>query len=293
MKKKFIMGPEAKGKTKGFKTEPLEESDPHVPGHGSKEKKDPEDIEGKLESLSPDQKQLLLYAEELRKTYAKEREKARHLSKALKELKETYESTLLALASALDAREHETHLHSQRVMEYTLEMAREAGLKGKALVDIARGSLLHDIGKIGLPDNILLKPHVPTDREWKKIKNHPRIGYGILKEIKFLERASEIVRTHSERFDGKGYPQGLKGKAIPVGSRLFAVADSFDAMTSDRPYRKATDYEAAREEIKRCSGTQFDPWAVEIFLSIPKKRWEEIKKSTQLNQKKVVARKSA
>jgi response regulator RpfG family c-di-GMP phosphodiesterase len=293
MKKKSIMGPEAKTKTKGLKSEPLEESGLYVPGHGSKENKDPEDIEEKLESLSPDQKQLLLYAEELRKTYAKEREKASHLRKALKDLEQTYESTLFALASALDAREHETHLHSQRVMEYTLEMAREAGIKGKALVDIARGSLLHDIGKIGLPDNILLKRHGPTDREWKKIKNHPRIGYGILKEIKFLEGASEIVRTHSERFDGKGYPQGLKGKAIPAGSRLFAVADSFDAMTSDRPYRKATDYEAAREEIKRCSGTQFDPWAVEIFLSIPKTRWKEIKKSTQLKLTKAASRKSA
>jgi HD-GYP domain-containing protein (c-di-GMP phosphodiesterase class II) len=229
------------------------------------------------ERLSADRGQAIRYARELSTLYHREKEEAERLRQALKDIEETYESTLLALVNALDARERETHNHSRRVMEYTLEMARKAGIKGTELVDTGRGSLLHDIGKIGLPDNILLKPDDLTDGEWAKIKKHPSMGSRILKGIRFLEGASLLVLTHAERFDGTGYPQGLKGDAIPAGSRLFAVADSFDAMTSDRPYRRAVDYEAARAEIRKCSGKQFDPWAVEIFLSIPKKRWAEIR----------------
>ncbi len=256
-----------------------------------KGKKESKELKEKLESLAHAREQMLVYAEELRQTYDRERAEAKRLRVAIKELELSYESTLLALANALDAREHETRKHSQRVMEYTLEMARKAGIKGEELVDIGRGSLLHDIGKIGLPDAILLKPHDPSDREWEKIKKHPQIGFRILKHIKFLKEASKIVLTHSERFDGKGYPEGLKGKMIPAGSRIFAVADTFDAMTSDRPYRAAMDYEAAKKEIKKCSGTQFDPWAVRVFLSIPKKRWEEIREGTRSRQRRVSARK--
>jgi HD-GYP domain-containing protein (c-di-GMP phosphodiesterase class II) len=246
-----------------------------------KEKKASKELKEKLESLSLSQKQSLLYAEELRKTYLKEKQEAARLRRALKNIEETYESTLLALVNALDVREHETHNHSQRVMEYTLEMAKKAGIKGKELVDIGRGSLLHDIGKIGSPDSILMKQDDLTKRQWEEIKKHPSIGFRILKGIKFLEGASRIVLTHSEHFDGTGYPQGLKGDAIPIGSRLFAVVDAFDAMTSNRPYRKAMGYEAAKKEIKKYSGTQFDPWAVDIFLSVPRKRWTEISKKVQ------------
>jgi HD-GYP domain-containing protein (c-di-GMP phosphodiesterase class II) len=233
-----------------------------------KEKKASKELKEKLQSLSLSQKQSLLYAGELRKTYLKEKQEAARLRQALKDIEETYESTLLALVNSLDVREHETHNHSQRVMEYTLEMARKAGIKRKELVDIGRGSLLHDIGKIGLPDSILMKQDDLTNRQWKEIKKHPSIGFRILKGIKFLEGASRIVLTHSEHFDGTGYPKGLKGEAIPTGARLFAVVDAFDAMTNDRPYRKAMDYEAARAEIKKYSGTQFDPWAVDIFLCV-------------------------
>jgi HD-GYP domain-containing protein (c-di-GMP phosphodiesterase class II) len=251
----------------------LKEKGPHEePSSAALEK----ELEEKLDSLSLSQRQSLLYAEELRKIYLKEKEEAERLRQALKDIEETYESTLLALVNALDVREHETHNHSQRVMEYTLEMARKAGIKGQELLDIGRGSLLHDIGKIGLPDSILLKQDNLTDGDWVKIKKHPAIGFGILKGIKFLEGASGIVLTHAEHFDGTGYPKGLKAEAIPVGSRLFSVADTLDAMTNDRPYRKAMGYDAAREEIRRFSGTQFDPWAVEIFLSIPRNRWAEI-----------------
>jgi response regulator RpfG family c-di-GMP phosphodiesterase len=234
-----------------------------------KEKKASKELKEKLESLSLSQKQSLLYAEELRKTYLKEKQEAARLRRALKNIEETYESTLLALVNALDVREHETHNHSQRVMEYTLEMAKKAGIKGKELVDIGRGSLLHDIGKIGSPDSILMKQDDLTKRQWEEIKKHPSIGFRILKGIKFLEGASRIVLTHSEHF------------AIPIGSRLFAVVDAFDAMTSNRPYRKAMGYEAAKKEIKKYSGTQFDPWAVDIFLSVPRKRWTEISKKVQ------------
>jgi response regulator RpfG family c-di-GMP phosphodiesterase len=196
------------------------------------------------------------------------REKTAELSKALREVESSYASTLAALVAALDAREHETSDHSQRVVRYTLAMAERLSVPAAELPDLARGALLHDIGKIGVPDAILLKPGKLTTSDWDEMRRHPQTGYTILQSIPFLQRAAELVLCHQERWDGTGYPRRLAGDAIPLGARIFAIADTLDAMTSDRPYRKSVPLEAAREEIWRCSGTQFDPRCAEAFLSL-------------------------
>ncbi len=183
-------------------------------------------------------------------------------------LRETYDGTLEALVSALDARDRETKGHSIRVAKYMMEIAYHMGipLGTEEWVDMQRGGLLHDIGKIGVSDSILHKPGPLTDDEWVDMKRHPKIGYDMIKDIGFLAGAAVIVMAHHERFDGKGYPRGLAADEIPIGSRIFVLADTFDAMTSDRPYRAALSVEASREEIIRCSGTQFDPRCVQAFL---------------------------
>jgi len=187
-----------------------------------------------------------------------------------RQLRETYDGTLEALVLALDARDRETKGHSFRVANYVVAIARQMGVpEGSAeLVDMQRGALLHDVGKIGVPDFILHKPGPLTPEEWDDMKRHPHIGFDMLKDIGFLTSAAAIVRTHHERFDGKGYPAGLRSEEIPLGSRIFTIADAFDAMTSDRPYRKALPPEMARAEILRHSGTQFDPKVVQAFLLV-------------------------
>jgi putative nucleotidyltransferase with HDIG domain len=209
------------------------------------------------------------------------KEQTADLKEALDRIELAYSHTLEALISALDAREHETLRHSKRVSEYTLLLARNLGIPKSELVDIARGSLLHDIGKIGISDNILLKPSKLNPEEWVEIRKHPDIGSAILKRIDFLEGAAELVLQHHERFDGTGYPRGLKGDDILLGARVFALVDTFDAMTSDRPYRKALSYEAAREEIARCSGKQFDPRLADCFLEVEEAVWLEIKRQVK------------
>lgn len=196
------------------------------------------------------------------------REKTAELQQALTDVERAYNNTLLALVAALDAREHETSDHSQRVVRYTLAIAMKMGISGAPLDDIGRGALMHDIGKIGVPDSILLKPGPLTPTEWEEMRRHPEIGFNIIKGIPFLCVPADIVLSHQERVDGKGYPRKLSGEAIPVGARIFAVADTLDAITSDRPYRKSQSFEAARKEIERCSGSQFDKDVVEAFLSI-------------------------
>jgi putative nucleotidyltransferase with HDIG domain len=184
-------------------------------------------------------------------------------------LTETYDGTLEALVLALDARDHETKGHSFRVAAYAMAIARHMGLEenNQDWIDMQRGALLHDIGKIGVPDFILHKPGPLTPEEWTDMKRHPHIGHEMLKEISFLTGAAAIVHAHHERFDGKGYPLGLASDEIPIGARIFTIADAFDAMTSDRPYRKALTPEAAWQEVLRHSGTQFDPQVVQAFLS--------------------------
>jgi len=184
------------------------------------------------------------------------------------ELRQTYDGTLEALVSALDARDRETKGHSLRVAKYMMEIAFHMGIQPGTdeWVDMQRGALLHDVGKIGVSDTILHKPGPLTEDEWVDMRKHPKIGHDMLKDINFLSGAAEIVMAHHERFDGKGYPKGLAADEIPLGARIFVLADTFDAMTSDRPYRRALSATAARDEIIKCSGTQFDPRSVQAFL---------------------------
>lgn len=177
-----------------------------------------------------------------------------------------YEKFVESLAEALDLRERETGLHSKRVATHTLLLAMHHYKRVSDLREVYWGSLLHDIGKIGVPDAILLKPGQLTDAEWQIMQEHPRNGHRILENLPFLSMAANIVLCHEERFDGSGYPAGLKGEDIPLAARLFAVIDTLDAMTFDRPYRKALPFDTAKAEILRISGSQFDPIAVETFL---------------------------
>lgn len=179
---------------------------------------------------------------------------------------DSYELFVESLAGAMDLREKETGLHSKRVATHTLLLASHHYKKDKDLKEIYWGSLLHDIGKIGVPDSILLKPGQLSGDEWHIMQEHPRNGHQILQKLTFLTMAADIVLCHEERFDGSGYPSGLKGEEIPLGARLFAIIDTLDAMTFDRPYRKALSFDVAKAEIIRMAGSQFDPIAVETFL---------------------------
>ncbi|HZP81235.1 MAG TPA: HD domain-containing phosphohydrolase [Chthonomonadaceae bacterium] len=192
-------------------------------------------------------------------------------------LQTSNESILDALLSALNTRDTETQGHSERVTAYTMEMADLMGLSSEQIYHIERGALLHDIGKIGIPDRILLKPGRLTRAEWIEMRKHPVIGYQMCARIEMLKRASQIVLHHHEAWDGTGYPDGLTGEAIPLGARIFAIADTLDAITSDRPYRAAMPFRAAREEIIKYSGRQFDPEIVQVFLSVPESRWQHIR----------------
>lgn len=183
-------------------------------------------------------------------------------------LEQTYQSTLVALASALDARDRETAGHSARVTELAVKIAKQMDLSNSQLQFIRWGALIHDIGKIGVSDAILRKPGALNDAEWVEMRRHPESGYAILKNIPFLRPALDLVRHHHERYDGKGYPLGLAGETIPLAARIFAVADTYDAMTSDRPYRKARSHDDALTEIRLLAGTQFDPQVVKIFLRL-------------------------
>jgi putative nucleotidyltransferase with HDIG domain len=193
------------------------------------------------------------------------------LRQTLRDLERSYDITLEALGDALDLRDEETEGHSKRVTAYTMALARAAGI-------IVRGAYLHDMGKIATPDSILLKPGKLDAEEIAIMQKHCAYGYHMLRKIPYLRKASEIVYSHQERFDGSGYPRGLKGDKIPLGSRIFAIADTMDAITSDRPYRKARSFEEAREEIIRCAGTQFDPEMVEVYKKIPIQLWEELRR---------------
>lgn len=205
-------------------------------------------------------------------------QRTKQLETARNRIELTYDETLEALGAALDLRDTETAGHSMRVTRYCLAIAQTLGCSGDQLKQIARGAYLHDIGKIGVPDAILLKPAKLTPEEAAAMQAHARIGYDLVSRVAFLAPAAEIVLTHQERYDGTGYPQGLIGLEIPLGARVFTVADTLDAMTSDRPYRRALPYAAAREEIIRESGRQFDPEVVRAFLSIPESAWEDVRR---------------
>lgn len=201
------------------------------------------------------------------------------LTAALADLEQSYDYTLEALGGALDLKDAETEGHCQRVTAYTIFIGKAMNVAREQLRHIARGAFLHDIGKMGIPDAILRKPGPLTEEERLIMRKHCDIGYNMLKRIPFLREAAEIVLSHQECFDGNGYPRGMKGAEIPLGARIFAVADTLDAMISDRPYRKALPIADAKAEIKRCSGTQFDPKVVEVFLSLPDTMWKKLQTS--------------
>ena len=219
--------------------------------------------------------------ETCRKNLAKSRiERPRNVRPA-PELEEIYDTTLENLMTALDLRDVETYGHSQTVAKYSQVRAGLLGIRDEKVLDnIRKGALLHDVGKIAIPDSILKKPGRLSDQEWVKIRLHPALGYGLVKEIKLVKEAGNIILCHHERFDGTGYPEGLKREEIPLEARGFALADALDAITSHRPYRRERDFAAARDQILIHEGTQFDPRVVEAFGRLPIERWERIRYET-------------
>jgi putative nucleotidyltransferase with HDIG domain len=202
------------------------------------------------------------------------------LEGAMRELERSYDITLEALGDALDLKDAETEGHSKRVTAFTMAIARAMELPTDRVRVIARGAFLHDVGKMAIPDAILRKPGRLTPEEQTKMREHAFLGYQMLRKIRFLHEPAQIVYSHQERYDGSGYPRGLKGDQIPIGARIFAVADTFDAITSDRPYRAAQSIPAARREIQKHSGHQFDPQVVEAFMSISDAIWQQIRDET-------------
>lgn len=192
----------------------------------------------------------------------------RDLEQTSLELRSAYEETIEGWAMALDLRDHETEGHSRRVTEMTVTLCQQLGISAEKLVDVRRGALLHDIGKMGVPDGILLKPGKLTPEEWQKMRRHPEFAVKLLSPIKFLRPALDIPQYHHEQWNGSGYPLGLSGEAIPLTARAFAVVDVYDALTSDRPYRKAWSKEQAVEHIRASAGTHFDPGVVNVFIQL-------------------------
>lgn len=200
---------------------------------------------------------------------------------AMHDLEQSYDYTLEALGGALDLRDTETEGHCKRVTAFTVAIARHIGISKERIRNIARGAFLHDLGKMAIPDAILRKPNKLDEQEWVTMREHSLLGYKMVSRIPFLQHAAEIVFSHQERWDGKGYPRGLRGEEIPIGARMCAVADTLDAICSDRPYRLGQPFAVARDEIVRCSGTQFDPMVVEAFLQIPESRWAELRQEVE------------
>ena len=200
-----------------------------------------------------------------------------NLNQMLEVLYQNYRATLRALAGALEARDVETAGHSDRVVAYSLRLGRELGLAHTELIALEQGALLHDIGKIGVPDSILLKRGALTREEWVMMREHISHGLRIISGIDFLSGAASLVAQHHEKYDGSGYPESLRGEEIHINARIFAVADAFDAITSNRPYRAAASYGEARDEIVRYSGRHFDPAVVQAFLDVSESEWADIR----------------
>ncbi|MEW6542376.1 MAG: HD domain-containing phosphohydrolase [Nitrospirota bacterium] len=239
----------------------------------------PEDLRDSV-ALGLMKRQLILGGKAYQSILERQVEDRTHeLQQVIRHLESTYRDTLKALGAALDTRDVETHAHSERVAQYALTLGRTLSMSQTDLTTLERGVYLHDIGKIGIPDRVLLKQGALTEEEWVVMKQHSLLGYRLASRVDFLKGASKIILAHHERFDGSGYPHGLKGEAIPIGARVFAVVDALDAITSDRPYRKAKPFRDAREEIRRFSGRQFDPAVIEAFLSVPEPIWSGIRES--------------
>jgi HD-GYP domain-containing protein (c-di-GMP phosphodiesterase class II) len=215
------------------------------------------------------QRQLERYAADLREVFKQERARAQ-------ELRRSYMATVRALSNAVEARDAYTGKHAERVAAYGMELARACGLSMTDSPQLEFGFLLHDVGKVAVPDAILFKSGSLTEEEYSLVRKHPVIGTEILRDVDFLGEGKLVVRHHHERWDGLGYPDGLAGEAIPLAARVFAVADALDALTTDRPYRPASPFSAAREEISRGAGSQFDPGVVDAYRQIPDATFESL-----------------
>ena len=212
--------------------------------------------------------QMAVFAREIGQLYKAERLRSRELELALAAARETYVATMKSLAQVVEAKDATTRGHLDRTQAYGLALARRVAPELAARPEVAYGFFLHDIGKVGVPERVLCKPGPLSDEEWDLMRAHPMIGAQIVEPIRFLGGAVEIVRSHHEWFDGTGYPRGLRGEQIPLAARIFSVADSFDAMTSDRPYRAPLRFERAIDEVRAGAGTQFDPVVVTAFLDL-------------------------
>jgi len=223
------------------------------------------------------QRQLEKYKQQLEEMVE---ERTKQLQLALRQLEGSYGDTIRVLGAAIDLRDSPTAGHSHRVALYSLKIAEELGLPEQERKTLSVGASLHDIGKLAIPDSILLKPGALSEEEWRIMRSHVQIGYDMVKQIPFLAEAAEIVLGHHERYDGSGYPRGLKGTEAPLGARIFAVADTVDAMASDRPYRSAYTFAEASEEIRSRGGIRYDPEVADSFLRIPLGLWEAIRIET-------------
>jgi len=208
------------------------------------------------------------------------KELARYLRRS-RELEEAYDTTLENFMAALDLRDVETYGHSKTVARYTHVLAEACGVRDPETLDsVRKGALLHDAGKIAIPDAILKKPGPLAPKEWDVIRRHPALGYGLVRDVKLVPEVGNIILCHHERYDGKGYPKGLAGEKIPLEARIFAVADTLDAVTSHRPYRAPRDFRAARAELESNAGAQFDPGVVDVFCGMDLAVWEKIRFET-------------
>src|SRR5512140_390377 len=208
------------------------------------------------------------------------KELALHLRKS-RDLEEAYDTTLENFMAALDLRDVETYGHSKTVARYSHVLAEAAGIRDPRTLDsIRKGALLHDSGKMAIPDSILKKPGPLVPKEWEVIRRHPALGYGLVRDLKLVREVGNIILCHHERYDGSGDPKGLKGETIPIEARIFAVADTLDAVTSHRPYRAPRDFRAARRELETNAGRQFDPIVVDVFRGMDLAVWEKIRFET-------------
>lgn len=221
-------------------------------------------------------------ARQIKEQLVTAQERCADLRRTVETLRSTYDATIEALMFALDSRDRESLGHSQRVAVFSEEIAKTLGVTGAELEAIRHGAMLHDIGNIIVPEAILTKAGRLTEEEWTCVRRHADQGHRILQSIPYLQHAARIVHQHHERFDGNGYPCGLRGDAIVLGARIFAVADTLDAMTSDRPYRGVSTYQDVCAELARCAGAQFDPLVVEAFMRIPEATWTQLRRAVEL-----------
>jgi HD-GYP domain-containing protein (c-di-GMP phosphodiesterase class II) len=220
------------------------------------------------EDLATVHAQLIVFARELSEMYHLERERSRELEGVLRHVQETYLATMKTLAQVVEAKDATTRGHLDRAHSLGLTLAAKMDPALAERPELGYGFFLHDIGKVGIPEDILRKNGSLSDPEWSVMREHPVIGAQIVAPMPFLGDAVEVIRHHHERFDGSGYPSGMKGEEIPLAARIFSVADSYDAMTSDRPYRNAMPVESALLELREGAGSQFDPLVVDVFLTL-------------------------